>query len=134
VQAAGGVVWRGNGRGVEVLVVHRPKYGDWTFPKGKLDPGETHEQAALREVEEETRLRCRLGVELAATSYDDRKGRPKQVRYWAMTVEAGDFQPTDEVDRVQWLRPEDAAGVLSYERDLEVLADFVARGVPAHPR
>ena len=123
VQAAGGVVWRRSPAGgqLEVLLVHRPRYDDWTVPKGKLDPREGHAEAARREVEEETGLRCALGPELASTSYRDRKGRPKHVRYWAMTPVAGRFTPTDEVDEIVWLPVEDAKAVLSYERDRPVL-------------
>jgi len=117
VRAEGGVVRRGG----EVLVVHRPRYDDWTLPKGKLDPGETDEQAALREVEEETGLRCRLGQELPSVSYDDRRGRSKQVRYWEMEPESGEFTPNDEVDEVRWLPPEEARALMTYDRDREVL-------------
>ena len=129
VEAAGGVVVS-DGR---VLLVHRPRYGDWTLPKGKLDRGETFEQAALREVEEETGLRCRLGRELPSSEYRDNKDRPKLVRYWLMeidrrgapppfaTSQGGEFQPNDEVDEVRWLAPGEAAGALTYERDRDVL-------------
>jgi 8-oxo-dGTP diphosphatase len=126
VRAAGGVVWRLVGEEVEVLLVHRPKYDDWTFPKGKLDPGETDEQCAVREVEEETGFRCTLGHELAGTSYIDRKGRPKAVRYWEMTVAGGAFTPGDEVDEIRWLRLAEADGLLSYDRDRVLLASFAA--------
>jgi 8-oxo-dGTP diphosphatase len=122
VQAAGGAVWRRSpARGLEVLLVHRPRYDDWTVPKGKLDAGEDHAAAALREVEEETGLRCALGPELASTEYVDRKGRPKQVRYWAMTPAAGEFTPTDEVDDVRWVAVDAAESVLTYQRDREVI-------------
>ena len=122
VQAAGGVVWRRSpAGGLEVLLVHRPRYDDWTVPKGKLDRGEDHRTAALREVEEETCLRCILGPELPSTSYVDRKGRPKQVRYWAMTANAGEFTPTDEVDEVRWVPLDEATSLLSYSRDAAVL-------------
>jgi 8-oxo-dGTP diphosphatase len=117
VEAAGGVVVR-DGR---VAVVHRPKYDDWTLPKGKLDPGEGFEEAALREVEEETGLRAELGPELPPTRYRDSKGRPKVVRYWRMTSVEGEFQPTDEVDELRWLEPEEATRLLSYDRDREVV-------------
>ena len=117
VLAAGGVVVRH----VEVAVVHRPKYDDWSFPKGKLDPGEGFEEAALREVEEETGLRCRLGRELPSTEYRDAKGRPKLVRYWEMTPLDGEFIPTREVDELRWLHPPEAEGLLSYEHDRQLL-------------
>ena len=84
VKASGGVVWRRGDDGVEIVVAHRPRYDDWSLPKGKLDKGESWEQAALREVEEEVGLKCRLGPELEPTSYEDRKGRAKVVRYWLM--------------------------------------------------
>ncbi len=116
-------MWRRSPDGeLEVLLVHRPRYDDWTLPKGKLDAGETHARAAIREVEEETGLRCRLGPELTSTSYRDRKGRPKEVRYWAMTPVDGEFTPTDEVDEVRWLALEEAPSHLSYPRDRAVLA------------
>jgi 8-oxo-dGTP diphosphatase len=115
VEAAGGVVLR-DGR---VAVVHRPRYDDWSLPKGKLDPGESFEDAALREVEEETGLRCRLVRELPAVEYQVR-GRPKLVRYWAMEVEdETPFVPNHEVDEVRWLEPQEALALLSYDRDRE---------------
>src|SRR5215212_1232493 len=113
VKAAGGLVRR-DGR---VAVVHRPRYDDWSFPKGKLDPGESWEEAALREVEEEIGLRCRLGDELPPTFYRDNKGRAKVVRYWMMEPVDGEFEPTREVDEVRWLSPAEAGRLLSYEHD-----------------
>ena len=118
VQAAGGVVVR-DGR---VLVVHRPRYDDWTLPKGKLDPGESFEDAARREVEEETGLRCRLARELPSSRYRDKEDRPKLVRYWLMEPVSGEFEPNDEVDEVRWLPLAEAADTLSYEPDRDVLA------------
>jgi 8-oxo-dGTP diphosphatase len=117
VLAAGGVVVR-DGR---VAVVHRPKYDDWSLPKGKLDPGEGFEGAALREVEEETGLRSRLVRELPSTEYNDSKGRSKLVRYWEMEPIDGDFAPNDEVDELRWLTPEEAEAMLTYDRDRELL-------------
>jgi 8-oxo-dGTP pyrophosphatase MutT (NUDIX family) len=117
VRAAGGVVEQGG----RVLLVHRPRYGDWTFPKGKALPDETDEATALREVEEETGLRCELGDELPTTSYVDAKGRPKRVRYWRMRPLAGAFAPHDEVDEIAWLSPADAAERLTYVRDQALL-------------
>ena len=122
VRAAGGVVTRPGGVGVELLVVHRPRYDDWSLPKGKLDPGETWEEAALREVHEETGYRCHLGEEVGQVSYRDRKDRPKLVRYWAMRVEGGGFEPNDEVDELRWLAPDEARALLSYPHDLALLA------------
>ena len=117
VRAAGGLVVRdGN-----VLLVHRPKYDDWTFPKGKCDDGEPDETCALREVEEETGLRCDLGEELDETRYVDSSGRPKSVRYWLMLPLDGEFVPGEEVDEIRWLAPEEARGLLSYPRDLALL-------------
>ncbi len=123
VRAAGGLVVR-LGPDVpvpEVLLVHRPKYDDWTFPKGKAEPDETDEECALREVEEETGLRCLLEDELRATRYRDSRGRPKVVRWWRMSVDRGEFEPNREVDEIRWLRPDAAAALLSYERDLPLL-------------
>jgi 8-oxo-dGTP diphosphatase len=123
VEAAGGVVWRHpDGGEVEVLVVHRPRYDDWSFPKGKLDRGETHEAAAWREVWEETGFECELGDELAEVRYADRFGRPKRVRYWAMQVTGGKFTPNDEVDELRWASPDEAVSLLSYEHDAGLLA------------
>ncbi len=127
VRAAGGVVWRRRGDDdVEVLLVHRPKYDDWTFPKGKCEPGESDEDAARREVLEETGLRCRLDHELASSRYDDARGRPKLVRYWVMVPEGGAFEPNDEVDEVRWLQVGEVAPRLSYDRDQPVLESFEA--------
>jgi 8-oxo-dGTP pyrophosphatase MutT (NUDIX family) len=118
VEAAGGVVVRDG----EVLLVHRPRYDDWTFPKGKLDPCESFENAALREVEEETGVRCSLGRELPSSEYEV-GGRPKLVRYWLMTsIGETAFEPNDETDDVRWVTPDEARGMLSYDRDRDVLA------------
>jgi 8-oxo-dGTP diphosphatase len=114
VQAAGGLIVRDG----LVCVVHRPRYDDWSLPKGKLEPGESFEQAALREVEEEARLRCALGDELPSDRYHDNKGRPKLVRWWAMTVvEDLGFAVNDEVDELRWLPRDDALALLSYAHD-----------------
>ena len=122
VKASGGVVWRRAGDGLELAVVHRPRYDDWSLPKGKLDPGESWEDAALREVEEETGMRCRLGEELEPVTYEDRKGRDKVVRYWLMEPEDDtDFVPNDEVDQLRWMAPPEAADILSYPHDKELV-------------
>jgi 8-oxo-dGTP diphosphatase len=117
IRAAGGVVLR-DGR---IAVVHRPRYDDWSLPKGKLEPGESWEQAALREIEEETGLRCRLDEELTTTRYEVR-GRPKTVRWWRMTVlEDLGTDPDEEVDGVRWLTPGEAIVSLSYEADKQLV-------------
>lgn len=115
---------------MEVLLVHRPEYDDWSIPKGKADPGESDEECALREVEEETGLRCELGDHLADVAYVDGKGRRKVARYWAMRAVSGSFVPGAEVDEVLWLPLADAAGKLTYQRDAPVLtAAGLARGI-----
>jgi 8-oxo-dGTP diphosphatase len=124
VKASGGLVWRRGERGLEVVLVHRPKYDDWTFPKGKLDPGESWEDAALREVEEETGLRCRLGHELPFAAYTDPKGRAKVVRYWLMEPLDGAFAPSHEVDEMRWVAAGEARSVLSYDTDRVLLREL----------
>lgn len=121
VRAAGGVLRRVGPEGLEVLLVHRPRYDDWSFPKGKAIAGETDEETALREVEEETGLRATLGVELPSSRYRDSRGRPKVVRYWTMTPESGSFEPHDEVDELKWVPIVRAERELSYHRDRELL-------------
>ncbi len=120
IQAAGGVLVR-DGR---VALVHRPRYDDWTLPKGKLESGEEPEQAALREVWEETGFRARLGRELPSTSYIDHKDRPKRVRYWLMEPESGEFAPNNEVDELRWLTPDEARELLTHDRDSALLREL----------
>jgi len=127
VRAAGGLVCRSGGDGsFEILLVHRPAYDDWAFPKGKLHRGETEEEAALREVEEETSLRCRLEREIGSTAYRDSHGRPKTVRYWQMTPIAGELAAANEVDDARWVSLAEAPSLLTYARDLELLAHVEA--------
>jgi 8-oxo-dGTP diphosphatase len=155
VRAAGGVVWRrrpaeageeprarrrwlarrreahDDAGDIEVVLIHRPDYDDWSLPKGKPDGDETAEETAHREVEEETGLTCQLGPELASTRYVDGKGRDKVVRYWAMTVEQQrDRQPDDEVDEWRWVELDEAEAMLTYPHDRSVLASL--RGVRDH--
>lgn len=122
VRAAGGIIQRRTPQGgTEVLLVHRPKYDDWSFPKGKLTDGEDHAGAAVREVAEETGLGVRLGRELPSVSYRDRTGRPKVVRYWIMTPLGGEFRANREVDEARWVNLDEARAVLSYDHDRRLL-------------
>jgi len=129
VWAAGGIIARQSKHGPKVLLIHRPRYGDWSFPKGKLDSGERLEEAALREVLEETGLVCRLGPRLPEVIYRDGKGREKCVVYWLMTVKSGSFEINDEVDETKWLTPKRASTMLSYQRD----GDLLRLAVEHHP-
>jgi 8-oxo-dGTP pyrophosphatase MutT (NUDIX family) len=115
VRAAGGVIERDG----TVLLVHRPKYDDWSFPKGKLEGDETWEQGAVREVEEETGLRCEVGEELGRTHYLVLQG-PKEVRYYRMTC-AGDAHAQNEVDDVRWVPLAEARELLTHARDRALL-------------
>jgi len=123
VRAAGGILLRESRPGrYEVALVHRPVRGDWSLPKGKLDPGESYEDCALREVLEETGYRCRLLSFVGFTEYRDRRGRQKVVGYWVMEVLDGEFTTSEEVDELEWLELDAAASILTYERDRELLA------------
>jgi 8-oxo-dGTP pyrophosphatase MutT (NUDIX family) len=125
VRAAGGLVFRaGVGGDAEIVLVHRLAYDDWTFPKGKLDPGESEPQAALREVEEETGLVCSLGREAGVTSYSDPAGRPKTVRYWEMTPVGGVLSPANEIDDARWVALAEATTQLTHARDRKLLREL----------
>ena len=119
VKAAGGVVVRDG----KVAVVHRPRYDDWSLPKGKLEPGEGFEEAAVREIAEETGVRARIVRELDSDRYTDNRGRPKLVRWYLMDVDdAGEFTPDDEVDELRWLAPDRARDLVSYDHDRALLS------------
>ena len=120
VRAAGGVVRRNGG----VMLVHRPRYDDWSLPKGKLEEGESLEAAALREVEEETGWRCELGRDLGETRYSDAEGRPKVVHWWELWALFRDkeWEPNDEVDDVLWVPLADLPALVTYDSDRELLA------------
>jgi 8-oxo-dGTP diphosphatase len=126
VQAAGGLVVRRHHVALEIAVVHRPVHQDWSFPKGKLEEGETFELAALREVQEETGMACRLLRFIGHTEYADRKGRPKAVAYWVMVAQSGSFVPNAEVDEMRWVTLDGASRLLSYPRDRELAAVVMA--------
>ncbi|HKA85295.1 MAG TPA: NUDIX hydrolase [Acidimicrobiales bacterium] len=134
VRAAGGVIWRAitvaDEAGAtrpsgEIVLVHRPRYDDWSFPKGKLNRGEAYRRAALREVREETGLVCEPGDELPSTVYTDGKGRTKLVRYWMMrVVGVQPWAPNSEVDERRWVPIDEAGGMLTYAHDREMLAEL----------
>ena len=131
VQAAGGLVCRPGPAGLlEIAIVHRPAYNDWSFPKGKVERGESAEEAALREVAEETGYECALTEPVACTTYRSR-GAAKTVCYWTMSVRGGSFRPGAEVDELRWLTVDEALGLLTYLRDREMLKrleDLAATG------
>jgi 8-oxo-dGTP diphosphatase len=139
VVAAGAVVLRREDGVPEVLLVHRPKYDDWTIPKGKLDPGEDARTAAVREVLEETGVHVRLGPPLPDQTYEFRNGtgmRTKLVHYWVGRVRSGDgadYAPNEEIDEVRWVDVEKAAGLLTHERDHQTLADALQFARTTHP-
>lgn len=138
IRAAGGVVWRRtesgpNGDGVEVALVHRPRYDDWSLPKGKLAPGEPEVEGAVREVLEETGFHVRIGRPLGETRYDKVIGkvaRPKVVRWWAMQATTGAFTPTREVDGLRWMPLAEAEQLLTRETDRELLRRFAQGPAP----
>ncbi len=115
------------------MLVHRPRYDDWSLPKGKLLDGESFEEAATREVREETGLGCRIGVELPPSRYVDQHGVPKLVRYWSMeSLDGLDLHPTDEVDEARWFTIAEARDVLTYDRDRAVLDAATAAEAPVY--
>ncbi len=123
IHAAGAVLWRPGAKGPEVALVHRPKYDDWSFPKGKTKTGEHVLRAAVREVWEESGVWPTLGRRLPAREYEKER-RPKRVDYWAATGGDGEFSPNEEVDRVEWLPLPEAEERLSYEHDADLLREF----------
>ncbi len=126
IEASGGVLWRPGegGVGVEIALVHRPKYDDWSLPKGKLNPGEHVLLGAVREVEEESGYRGLPGPPLGSIGYL-KDGRPKRVRYWSMRAVGGAFRPNDEVDQMMWLPPRAAIAHLTPDRDEAMVTSFI---------
>ncbi|ARZ68547.1 NUDIX hydrolase [Streptomyces sp. HU2014] len=124
VQAAGCVLWRRTptGEGIELALVFRPKWADWSHPKGKLKRGEGAREAAVREVWEETGMTCALGAPLPTARYVDAQGRPKEVRYWAARAVGGEFVPSREVSRMVWLAPDAAHATLTHDRDRKLIS------------
>jgi 8-oxo-dGTP diphosphatase len=134
IEAAGGVLWRPapGGAGIEVALVHRPKYDDWSIPKGKLTADEHPVVGAIREVWEETGFTGIAGRPLGEIGYD-KDGAPKRVRYWAMQVEHGHFTPNDEVDQIMWLPPREARRHLSPDRDQRILVGLEVEALTTWP-
>jgi 8-oxo-dGTP pyrophosphatase MutT (NUDIX family)/phosphohistidine phosphatase SixA len=131
IEAAGGAVIRGRAGDREILIVHRPDHDDWRLPKGKLEDGEDHEHAAIREVQEESGWRCTIGAALPEARYLDANAVAKRVRYWLMRpTERHDWSPSREVDDVRWVSPEAAREALSYAGDLDVLDAALALDEP----
>ena len=133
VFAAGGIVRQVVDGEVQIVLVHRPRYDDWSFPKGKLLERESMVKAAIREVREETGLEVRIGAELLGSTYVDKEGRPKLVRYWAMEpLEGSDLRPTGEVDEARWFDLSDARAALTYERDRVVFDALLRAAAPVY--
>jgi 8-oxo-(d)GTP phosphatase len=136
VRAAGGIVVKSEGPGTSrIAVIHRPRYDDWSFPKGKADDGESDGATALREIQEETGFICEPGEELPTVRYTDSQGRPKVVRYWLMTPMSGGFSVTNEVDQIRWLTFRGAEHLLTYEHDRRLVraaAEALPAGRPAY--
>jgi 8-oxo-dGTP diphosphatase len=134
ILAAGGVLWRRAGDSSEILLIHRPRYDDWTLPKGKVEEGDGDlASTAQREVREETGRTGRMGADLGEIRYTV-KGRPKVVRYWAMELDpdaeaTSTFEPNSEVDELAWLSPDDARDRLVYLPDAEIVDRFLASWV-----
>ncbi|HSR44792.1 MAG TPA: NUDIX hydrolase [Acidimicrobiia bacterium] len=124
VLASGGVVWRSTGAEIEILLIHRDRYRDWTLPKGKLDKGESDLGAALREVREETGMVCKPGVPVGTMRYGLDNGKVKRVHYWSMEATGGSFAPNDEVDEVVWATPAVAGRILTYQHDIDLVTSL----------
>ena len=128
LHAAGGIVVRPGAQSngalsntMETIIIHRPRHLDWSFPKGKLDPGETSEQAALREVYEETALRCVLGSYVGQVDYEVPGGGIKHTRYWLMSmIEDAGFEPNHEVDEYRWVPLDDAVDLVTNPLDRQL--------------
>ena len=132
VRAAGGILWRDEASGPRLAVIHRPKQDDWSLPKGKLEDGESFPQAAVREVREETGCRARLG-DFAGYALYEVKGRPKLVLFWHMAAEGvARFRPNGEVDRLEWLAPDEALARLDHPVERQIVESAVAERLARH--
>jgi 8-oxo-dGTP diphosphatase len=137
VVAAGAILWRVEKKQLKVAIIHRARYDDWSWPKGKLDKGETVAEAAVREIREETGLKVSLGVHLAELHYPLKNGEDKEVHYWAAQVSdkalaSSKFEPSEEVAKVDWKTPEQARMLLTYEFDhkpLDLLIELYDKGL-----
>ena len=125
VKAAGCVVFRRQSSELEILLAHRPRYDDWSFPKGKRDSGETDYECALREVEEEVGAKGQILGELTAVEYEIADNKHKVVRFWIMQYSEGEFTANKEVDQIRWLPWREADEMLSYDRDRVLLKEFI---------
>lgn len=129
VRAAGCLLWRRSPAGLELALVYRPKWADWSWPKGKLKRGEAAEAGARREVLEETGYLCRLGTRLPSSRYVDHEGRPKEVSYWVAEATGGAFEPNREVSDLVWLTPDEAHERLTHDKDRDLIpAALIAIG------
>jgi 8-oxo-(d)GTP phosphatase len=134
IRAAGGVLWRSANASsgdlnIEVAIIHRPRYDDWSIPKGKLVPGESDLEGAIREVTEETGYRVQIRRPLGEVKYEKNSGgepRTKTVRYWSMHAEGGMFSPSREVDQLRWLSVDEAIRLLTHDRDRDLIRAFAA--------
>lgn len=123
IEAAGGVVVDMSKNKPRYLLIHRPRYNDWSLPKGKLNDGETHHDAALREVKEETGLVCEVLAKLSPVNYKTPNGNAKHVKYWLMQTRSGGFVKNDEVDDVIWVKRSKAISMLTHVHDQAVLVE-----------
>ena len=123
IEAGGGVIVDMSKGKPRYLLIHRPRYDDWSFPKGKLDSGEKHRDAALREVKEETGLVCDVLAKLSPVNYITPNGNPKRVKYWLMEARSGKFVRNDEVDAVTWVKRSQAMSLLTHVHDQAVLVE-----------
>jgi 8-oxo-dGTP diphosphatase len=122
VTAAGGVLHRPSPRGLQIVLVHRPRYDDWSLPKGKTEAGESAEDTARREVLEETGYVVTLGVEVGSINYEVKPRHPKSVRYWLVDIVSGAFAPSDEVDVLEWVGLSEALTRVTHQGERQMIS------------